>query len=165
MNCFKIFSIAFAASLLFASCGDKKTIEEPKPDNGAYIGSFSVAPGTSSAFTLDNVEVKFTVAEDGKTADIEMLQVKFAERMPVTMDITVPGVTLTAGTGEYTLSCAKDGITPTIGGTEFPERQITDIEGSIVLEQPSSSSTKPNLSFSFVCMDLPVTFTGTCKAE
>jgi hypothetical protein len=164
MNLFKTFSIALVATTLFASCGDDKTI--PLPDNGNYIGTFSVAPGTPDAFTIDNIEVKLTVGKDGKTADIEMLNVKFAERMPVTMDIVIPGVTLTPETAdEYRLSCGVDGIVPTLGGKEQPDRLITDIEGRVILEQPTYSSLLESLSLSFVCMELPVSFTGVRKAE
>ncbi len=148
---FRNLSIALAASMLFASCGDEKIEEPPLPSDGDYIGTFSVAQGTPMAFTIEDIVVGFAPGENEDSADIKMQKVKFAQPMPA-MDITVPGVTLTGADGEYALSCGEGGIVPLIAGGEFPDRLITGIEGSASSEE---------LSFSFVCMGLPVSFTGS----
>ncbi len=139
--------------LMLASCGPNTTPPPPPlTDDQHYEGLISVAPGTGSEFTLEGVAVILTVAEDGSTVDIEMKQVQFATAMPLKLDITIPGVSLTVlDTGGFEFSA--DRIVPiTIGGPN--ERfTITDIEGSV-------DETGRELSFSFVCMSLPVSYTG-----
>jgi hypothetical protein len=133
MNYLKTFSIALS-TLLFVSCGDDKTTpDDPQlPDNGNYVGTLTVMAGTDSEFTLEDVEVTFAVSEDETTADIEMLKVKFAEAMPVTLDVFIPAVTLNSTTSGYTVSCGEEGIIPTaMNGTEFPDKIFTEMSGSV----------------------------------
>ncbi len=154
---FKTFSIALISTLVFVSCGDTTPPEDPKPDNGAYTGIVSVAPGTADAFTLEDIEVKFTPAEEGTAANIEMLRVKFAQAMPILLDVLVEGVVLTPATNGYTISCSAEGIVPTaMEGRPFPDHIMTEITGRV---------TTGTLSFDMVCGEFPMSFTGTKKAE
>ena len=153
----KVFAIAPGSATITAISGADATITESCDVTVyvSYAGTFSVAPETPAAYSLDNVEVSFTIEEGGATGQIEMMRVKFAERMPE-MDITVPGVTLTEETNGYLLSCGEDGIVPLMAGGPFPDRTITELDGSI---------TAQTLSLSFVCMNLPVSFTGARITE
>jgi hypothetical protein len=81
-----------------------------------------------------------------------MLQVKFAEAMPVALDITIPGATLTKTDNGYSIS--GDEIIPVAMGGPNERFKITDLEGSVSAE---------TLSVSFVCMSFPVEFTGTVE--
>jgi hypothetical protein len=153
MNHLKIGLAALAATLLLASCNDNNNPPKPPlPDEGTYTGTVSVAPGTENAFTLGNVAVKFDSNDAGTSADIEMLQVKFAEAMPVALDITIPGATLTKTADGYSIS--GDEIIPIAMGGPNERFKITDLEGSVSAE---------TLSVSFECMTFPVKFIGTAE--
>lgn len=155
MNRFlKIATLATLAlgTIAMTSCKDDTPTEDPKPDNGAYTGTVDVAPGGPMAYTQPNTEVALTVAQDNSVVEIKMKQVKFAAAMPVSLDITLPGVTLTKlDTGGYKISA--DEIIPIAGGGPNEKYKITELSGTI-------SSGDRALTFSFVCMSLPVTFTG-----
>lgn len=160
---FKTFSIALAAVILF-SCDDITPPETPAPEDSAYTGTVRVDPGGDAEFTLDDAKVEITVAEDMQTVDIKLLKVRLAGRMPE-MDITVPGVALAPKDGN-SYSLTGDGIVPTVAGGAFPQYTISDFEGTLTLQQTRlSSSASPALSFSMVCMELPVTFTGYRSVE
>jgi hypothetical protein len=155
MNLLKIFSVALVATTLLASCGDDKPAPEPMPDNGNYKGTVSVAPGTDSAFTLEDAEVKFTVAEDGTTAEIELLAVKFAVAMPFEIDMRIPGVGLSETGKGYSVS--GDGIVPTaMEGRPFEQYTITGLTGTVTPE---------TMSIKMMCGTYPLSFTGVRKAE
>jgi hypothetical protein len=156
MNYLKIFSISLSI-LLFVSCGDDKTTpEDPElPSNGNYVGTVSVAPGTPDAFILEDIEVVFTVSEDETTADIEMLKVKFADDMPLTLDMLMSGVTLDETETGYSIS--GDGIVPTaMEGRPFENYTITELTGDATTE---------SLSIEMMCGEYPLSFEGTVAAE
>ncbi len=154
----KTITIALTSILFFAACDNGNTPEEPTlPDDGAYTGTFTVAPGTDDAFVLENAKVELTIDEGGTSGQIDMLQVRFAERMPA-INITIPGITLTETAKGY--SVGGEGIVPTTvmaGQTiEAAQYTITGLEGV---------ATSENFSFSMMCgPSFPVSFTGT-KSE
>ncbi len=157
MNYLKIGLIALATTLLFTSCnnGDgENTGGSELPEDSAYIGTFIVAPGTPIEFTLQDARVELSVFNNGDSARIDMLQVKFAEAMPMKMDIAVPGVKLTKKNETYSIS--GDTIVPFIVSGPFPSRTITELSGT---------ATNETLEFSMVCGSDPLSFTGTRKEE
>lgn len=120
-----------------------------------YTGTVSVAPGTPDAFTLEDVEVEFTLGQDETTADIEMLQVKFAIAMLIMLDMLMSGVTLTETNDGYAIS--GEGIIPTVmGGRPFEQYTINDLSGSVTPE---------TLSIDMMCGTYPLSFEGTVNAE
>jgi hypothetical protein len=152
MNCLKIFSISLAAIVL-SSCGDNKSQPIPVPQNGNYTGTVTVAPGTADAFTLEGTEVKFTLSADKTTADIEMLKVKFAAAMPVSLDVLISGVTLTKTADGYSIS--GDNIVPTaMGGAPFAQYTITGLTGTV---------TASSLTLDMMMGTYPMSFEGTAN--
>lgn len=151
MNYFKI-GLLGLATILFAACDDNSGDDTGKtllPEDNTYVGTFVVAPDTENELTLDDAQVEFAVNENGETARMNMLKVKFAERMPE-MDIAVPGVELTETDNGYSLS--GEGIIPIAMGGEFPERTITGLTGRATTE---------TLSFDMMCGDYRLIFTGS----
>ncbi len=143
MNYLKTLSIAFAAALLFVSCEKKGAGNEPVNPN---------------VFTLENVRVEFTVDTDDETVGvIKMMGVKFAETMPLTLDMTIAGVGVTSTADGYSIS--GDGIVPTAmmgpNETPFPQYTITKLNGTATAEE---------LTFEMLCGGSPVDFTGTVHA-
>lgn len=157
MNTFKTFSIALTlTALLFASCDNKPTPEpDPLPDDGAYTGTVTALAGTENEFILENAKVEVIIDEAASTAEIKMLQVKFSERMPVKIDIAIPGATLIRTTGGYTVSCGTEGIVPIAMGGPYPDRTITELTGTVTAE---------TLTLGMECGGDPMTFTGTRTA-
>ncbi|MDR2894518.1 MAG: hypothetical protein LBU97_03555 [Alistipes sp.] len=160
-------------ALTLASCG-KGPDTPPEPEepsaNSSFVGTFTVAPGTDDAFTLEGAEIRIIVGERSTTtvADMQMLRVKFAERMPE-MDITIPGLTmLSSATGDgYQLR--GDGIVPTAMGGPVERYTITDLVGEIsmtgatVAATPAgrkSVMTPATLTVSMMCGIYPLSFTG-----
>ncbi len=140
-----------ATLLLLASCNGNSGPGNPAPDDGAYVGTVSVGVGTDDAFTLEDTRVVFTVHEGETTADIEMMQVKFALAMPLKLNVLIEGVTLTPAAGGYSVSCGADGIVPSaLEGRPFPDYTMTEIDGT---------------ALSMMCGPYPLSFTGTRSAE
>lgn len=144
MNCFKTLSIVFVATLLLASCEKKNTGNEPVD---------------TDVFTLEDIRVEFAVDADDRTVGtIKMIEVKFAEAMPLTLDMTIAGVTVAETAEGYTIS--GDDIVPTamMGPNETPFAQytITDLEGT---------ATEEGLTLSMKCGPSPVSYTGTAHTD
>ena len=135
-----------AAVTMFAAACDNNNDDGKKDDDQ-----------TTTDFVMDNVKVEVLFADDHKTADIKMLQVKFADAMPVTLDITIPGVTVSGTDGAETLS--GDDIVPTMntsgGAVPVPLYTITGLTGSV-----SASA----LTLSMIIGEYPTAYSGTDAA-
>ena len=93
--------------------------------------------------------MNFTPSEDGKTASITIFKIRFVPQMPVTIDVTIPHVGLTATSTEVILIC--DEVIPLAMGGEFPRYTVTNLTGSIK---------DGSLEFSLNFGDIPTTFKG-----
>ena len=70
--------------------------------------------------------------------------------MPVTIDVTIPDVTLQADEKEIVLTCAR--VVPLALGGEYPRYTVTDLKGKIVGDE---------MTFSLKFGDSPTSFRGT----
>ena len=91
--------LAFAALALLA-CNKEEKNETPVAEAGDYKGVVTVE-ASSGTFDNEDIEVNFTPSEDGATATITINKIRFVPQMPVTIDVTIPNVGLTAMGGEY----------------------------------------------------------------
>lgn len=102
---------------------------------------------------IEDAQIELIEGAEENTVDLKMLQVSFATGMPA-MDITVPGVTLTATLAGYTLS--GEGIVPTtvMGGNTVPVAMytITGLTGGVSVE---------NISFVLMCGPYPLNYSGS----
>lgn len=146
----KIFAI-LAAALLIASCGS-----DSKDDNNSLpVGTTSYKGTMTVVFQGQNVpteNVVLTVNYDQKKGQASILfnQVKFVPQMPVTLDITVPGVTATVSGEKVNLSA--EGVEPTVGGVPYEDYLVTGLNGSIY---------KGVLDISLKFGNFPTKFNGT----
>ena len=138
-----------AAALLVLGCGKSGSEEIPAPKEGSYTGTVTVSY-TGGTFDNENIKVDFRPAADGKTADIVLNQIRFVPQMPVTIDVTIPGVTVQAGEKETVLSCAR--VVPKAMGGDYPQYTVTDLRGKIVGNE---------MSFSLNFGTSPTSFRGT----
>ena len=116
-----------AAAALLVSCGKDDKDEIPS-GTSYFMGKMEVVfMGTT--FPTENVVVSFDYDKDRKQADILFNQVKFVPQMPVTIDIVIPAVPVTAS-GDI-LSFKGDGIVPTTGGIPYEQYTVSELAGSL----------------------------------
>ena len=94
-------------------------------------------------------DVKVDYEIKGDRLNFVMYKVKFANGMPMKLDMVVEGVTYENNDDTYTLS--GDGIVPYAMGGPFEKFTITKLEGKV---------TDTSMSLSFMCGEYPVTYTG-----
>lgn len=140
-----------AAAVAVVAC-QKPAADEPlKPTEASYVGTVTVISG-ETPFDNEDIEVSFNPAEDGATASITIYQIRFVPKMPVTIDVTIPNVNVTAGTEVITLAC--DNVIPLAMGGEYPRYTVTGFTGTIKGDE---------LSFSLNFGSSPTSFKGTLK--
>lgn len=120
----------FAAVLLVAAACSKnepvKIIETPTET--VYSGTMTVvADGKDNV--SENVKVNVNFQEDG-TATIIFNKVKFVPQMPVSLDVTVPGVTCETRENEIILS--GNDIVPQTMGMPYEKYKVTSLTGKII---------------------------------
>ena len=150
MNRLKLlFSLAIM-SLAVVACenGDNNALP-PKPVDGeCYTGTMTVDQNDGTFYTQDNVEVDYEIL-DGKL-NFVMYKVKFANGMPIKLDMVVEGVDCIGAAGHYVL--IGDNIIPYAMGGPFEQFTITRLTGLI---------TDDTMTMSFLCGEYPVTYSGT----
>ena len=150
MNRLKLlFSLAIM-SLAVVACenGDNNALP-PKPVDGeCYTGTMTVDQNDGTFYTQDNVEVDYEIL-DGKL-NFVMYKVKFANGMPIKLDMVVEGVDCIGAAGHYVL--IGDNIIPYAMGGPFEQFTITKLTGLI---------TDDTMTMSFLCGEYPVTYSGT----
>ena len=138
-----------AAALVVLGCGKTGSEEPIAPKEGTYTGTVSVTYN-GSIFDNENIKVDFVPAADGKTASLVLNQIRFVPKMPVTIDVTIPDVTVQADEKEIVLSCAR--VVPLAMGGVYPRYTVTDLKGRIVGNE---------MTFSLNFGDSPTAFRGT----
>jgi len=152
MRTFKTIFLTLAVLFAFTACKPEKPCDCDTPpekiEDGTYVGLLSVE-NSGNEFQLENIHVVVEINEDN-TLNFTMMAVKFAQAMPVTIDMNVAGVTTSEV--ENGLILSGDNIVPTaMMGTPFPQYTITELSGTL---------TTQTLEFSMICGGNPVTFSG-----
>ncbi len=137
----------FAAALFATiSCSKEETIETPvKAD---YSGTLTVS-FQGNDFTNEGIAVTFEPSEDGNTAALLLHKVKFVPQMPVTIDVTVPDVTLRTTASGTTLYCER--VVPLAMGGEIERYTVTNLTGNL---------SDGKLTFSLNFGDFPASYKG-----
>lgn len=121
--------LAFAAVL--AGC-DKSEKENEEPvsvlKSTDYSGTLTVNASTG-AFDTENIKVSFNATERADSASITLFQVKFSPRMPVSLDVTIPGISVAKTEKGAILTC--DSIVPLAMGGQYPNYTVKGFEGEI----------------------------------
>lgn len=144
------FLILSLVSLVFMACenGDNNALPS-KPEKGeCYTGTMTVDQNDGTFYTQEDVEVDYEIL-DGKL-NFVMYKVKFAEGMPIKLDMVVEGVDCIGAVGHYVL--AGNDIVPYAMGGPFEQFTITNLVGAI---------TDDTMTLSFMCGEYPVTYSGT----
>jgi len=137
----KLFYVC-AAAVLLAACNSKDKNEPETPGVSFAKANYFEAVGTNTVpnvegedkdqpFSLDNVRVEAVITTD-TTLDINLYGIKFSSKMPVSIDMVIPGA-------KYTRTAEKiifdgEGIIPTMGGNPFDRYVINDLSGTITTD-------------------------------
>lgn len=115
-----------AISVVAAACSKNEpvTIIET-PAETVYSGTMTVVAGGKDNVS-ENVNVNL---QDDGTATIIFNKVKFVPQMPVSLDVTVPGVTCETRENEIILS--GDDIVPLAMGMPYAKYNVTSLNGKI----------------------------------
>lgn len=114
-------------SLACIACGTQEP-EEILPDpTGELTGSFSIVNSDGTTFSMDAVRAGYEIGES--VVDITLYAISFSPRMPMTLDMTIPGISCTKVSGGYSL--AADSIVPTALGRPFENYMVTELSGSL----------------------------------
>ncbi len=148
---FKHMLLALAA-LAAIGCNKNTPEETAGLKEGSYVGTVTVNSTSGDVFDNENIEVSFTPSEDGKTATLVMYQIKFTPRMPMTLDVTIPEVSLSTEGQDIKLECAE--VVPLAMGGPFPNYTVTDLTGKISGDE---------LTFSLNFGATPTSFSGSIK--
>ena len=113
-----------------------------------YVGTVTVIY-KDEPFDNENIKVTFIPAAEGGTASIKIHKIRFVPKMPVTIDVTVPGITTIKEGRNTLLSC--DRCIPLAMGGEYPKYTVTDLSGEVAGDE---------LSFSLNFGEYPTSFKG-----
>ena len=127
------FVFAALSAALVSGCSENNP-DEPVIDpveDAVYVGTMTVmSAGVENVSEDVNVEVSFA---DNDTVTLLFRKVKFVPQMPVTLDVTVPGVGCDVqADGSYVLS--GDGIVPETMTLPYPKFTVTGLSGKVDAE-------------------------------
>lgn len=128
MKLLNAFLIA-AVSVVAAACSKNEPVKIIEtPAETVYSGTMTVvADGKDNV--SENVKVNVSFQEDG-TATIIFNKVKFVPQMPVSLDVTVPGVKCETRENEIILS--GNDIVPLAMGMPYERYKVTSLTGKII---------------------------------
>ena len=140
----------FAALMVISFVGCAKLMSDTPLDTeeSDYVGTVTVIY-KDEPFDNENIKVTFIPAAEGGTASIKIHKIRFVPKMPVTIDVTVPGITTIQEGRNTVLSC--DRCIPLAMGGEYPKYTVTDLSGEVAGDE---------LSFSLNFGEYPTTFKG-----
>jgi len=143
----RIAFILIASLMAFCAC-EKDPVYEPF-DDADYRGVVTVEyQGVN--YDNNNISVEVDVDDATGTLTIDLYQIKFVPQMPVTVDVTIPGVKYSEAEGVLTFS--GDNIIPLSGVVPVERYLVTGLSGTIKDRQ---------CSFSLNFGAFPTSFVGT----
>lgn len=128
MKLLNAFLIA-VVSVVAAACSKNEPVKIIEtPAETVYSGTLTVVAGGKDNVS-ENVNVNVNLQEDG-TATIIFNKVKFVPQMPVSLDVTVPGVKCECRENEIILS--GNDIVPLAMGMPYAKYKVTSLSGKII---------------------------------
>lgn len=135
--------------MLTTACenGNNNDLPNNPDESKCYKGSMTVDQNDGTVYTQEGVEVDYEIK--GDKLNFVMYKVKFANGMPIKLDMVVEGVNYTEVNGTYTIT--GDDIVPYAMGGPFEKYTITNLTGVI---------TDTEFTLDFMCGEYPVTYDG-----
>jgi len=137
-------------ALVFTGCKPSSGDPAQEPYSGAsYKGTVTV---TYEGEDFDNEGIRVEIKSDptAGTLRIDIYQIKFVPKMPVTVDVTVPGVPYTEKDGVLTFS--GDDIVPLSGVAPVERYRVSGLSGTVIGK---------DCTFSLRFGSYPTSFSGT----
>ena len=144
---FPLMVLATLIALPACSDDDKETIDPGKPETPVtttYTGRLTVNGG---AYIKEDADCEITFAENGDKLTLNINSVKFAEAMPVTINLSVPEIPCATEDGK-TIFSGND-IVPMMGVAPAEAYKFSAITGSIENATLDFSATLTKGSFAF----------------
>ncbi|MBO7198455.1 MAG: hypothetical protein J6V26_00300 [Alistipes sp.] len=149
MKTLRFFLLTLSSLILFGcENGDNNALPSKPDDNECYKGTMTVDQNDGTFYTQEDVEVDYEILDD--KLNFVMYKVKFAEAMPIKLDMVVEGVDCLGAVGNYVL--AGNNIVPYAMGGPFEKFTITNLNGLI---------TNNTMTLSFMCGEHQVTYNST----
>lgn len=149
MKTLRFFLLTLSSLILFGcENGDNNALPSKPDDNECYKGTMTVDQNDGTFYTQEDVEVDYEILDD--KLNFVMYNVKFAEAMPIKLNMVVEGVDCLGAVGNYVLT--GNNIVPYAMGGPFEKFTITNLNGLI---------TNNTMTLSFMCGEYPVTYSGT----
>lgn len=135
--------------MLTTACenGNNNDLPNNPDESKCYNGSMTVDQNDGTVYTQEDVKVDYEIK--GDKLNFVMYKVKFANGMPIKLDMVVEGVNYTDVNGTYTIT--GDDIVPYAMGGPFEKYTITNLTGVI---------TDTEFTLDFMCGEYPVTYEG-----
>ena len=161
-------AFAFMAAMFVSATTISCTKDDDDKDNDVveaetFSGKLTVT-FKGSDFTTDNTIVRVSdvvFSNSDKTQGTLSLifeKVKFVPQMPVSLDITVPGVAFKI-VSKNKAEISGNGIVPLTGGKEYEMYAVTGLTGEITDENDSSRA-DDSISFRLKFGDYPTSYSG-----
>ena len=138
-------------TIALCSCSNQgKDVDNPEIDitDNTYIGKLTVDQNDGSFYIQEKVSIQVQ-KDDDNSLKLIMHKVKFSEKMPISLNMTIPGVSQTE-ISDY-ISIQGENIIPIAMGGAFPKYTIKNMTGKI---------TRTEINFSLICGDYPLSFSG-----
>ena len=135
----KLFYV-LAAAMIVTACNQNNPDTPEDQSKAAFAkANYFEALGTNTVpnvegenkdqpFSMDSVRVEAVIVTD-TTLDINLYGINFSSKMPVTIDMVIPGARYIRTAEKITLS--GEGIIPTMGGNPFDRYVINALTGTI----------------------------------
>jgi len=118
----------------------------------SYMGTLRVDQNDGTVYTQEDVRIEVSLDSQADQADILMNGVSFSDRMPIKLNMTIPGLSAPAAYGGYRLT--GENIIPHALGGEYEMYTITGFTGNI------SELKEAGIQFEMMCGTYPTSFTG-----
>lgn len=122
----RIVTLLTAAAVLLSSCGKEEPEQTLEP--AVYSGLFSIENSDGSVHTTEDVKADYTVQPD-QTVDLILYGVSFSPKMPLKLDVTIPGIT--SETRNSVMTVSGDEIIPLAMGGPFERYIVKGLSGTI----------------------------------
>jgi hypothetical protein len=121
--------LVFMTALVVPACSDDDKDELDNNDKTEETTKYNGTLIVNGHYKKENTDCEIIFDEQKEKLTMTIFQVKFAENMPLTLDISLQGIPCNA-TNEMTTFSGND-IVPMMGEVPVPAYTFSNIEGSI----------------------------------
>lgn len=125
----RILLLTLAALVSLTACEEKKLDEETVELSEAYNGTFEIQNSDGTMHQTEAVLATLEVDGVTGTGTLSFTGISFSPKMPMKIDMSVPGVTCTASQKGYTLS--GEAIIPIAMGGPYTRYIVDGLSGTV----------------------------------